>query len=243
MEHYMKENPLLLFGYSDACFHIAEQLKAKGWPLVIADNDLLRVKQAQKDGFSAIALDYTQDEALCQAGVGQHVDCIFCLFEHDSENVFLTISARALAPELKIVAITESQEAEHKLRIAGADHIINPYTMSGRRIAELMRKPEVVDVLDHTLYGRYEINMTQIDITGACTLSQKCLSDIDLKKDFNLILLGIVGAEREDSFIFSVQSTHHRLTPGDTLVIIGMPNAIELFKDYLNMPPSHVHTS
>ncbi|HBA35820.1 MAG TPA: hypothetical protein DCZ12_16975, partial [Gammaproteobacteria bacterium] len=62
-------------------------------------------------------------------------------------------------------------------------------------------------------------------------------------ENFDLILLGIVGAEREDPFIFSVQGTDHRLTPGDTLVIIGMPNAIELFKDHLNMPPNHVRTS
>ena len=100
-------------------------------------------------GFESAQVDFTDDEALKAIGIGSSATTIFCLFEEMSNNFFLTLSARTLAPELTIISISSSAASSSKLIAAGANKTIDPYVLTGRWIHNLIRRPLVVE----TLYG------------------------------------------------------------------------------------------
>lgn len=94
-----------LFGCNPLAIEVARRLAVDHTPFVMLDGDAARVEAASKEGMLARLIDYTDDGALREAGIGGHIQGVFCLFTEDSENVFLAISARALDPQLRIVAV------------------------------------------------------------------------------------------------------------------------------------------
>ncbi|MBM4171456.1 MAG: hypothetical protein FJ214_06275 [Ignavibacteria bacterium] len=67
---------------------------------------------------------------------------------NDAENVFTTLSAKVLNPEIFIVARAVEEETESKLIKAGANRVVKPYETGGTRMAELLLRPSVVEFID-----------------------------------------------------------------------------------------------
>ena len=93
------------------------------------------------------AADSTQDSTLEQAGVRRAKGLIAALAT-DADNLFLILSAKTLNPELKVAARVGEEEAEQKLRRAGADTVFAPYTNAGHHMALSLVRPHVVQFLD-----------------------------------------------------------------------------------------------
>lgn len=125
---------ILLFGFTHSSIEIARQLQDKNHAFMLVDNDCSLLEKAHALGFELMIVDYTDDEVLQKLGIGTHISFIFTLFEDDAKNVFLTLSARSLDPKLHIVAMTHTKDAIHKLEIAGASTILDPYQISGKKI-------------------------------------------------------------------------------------------------------------
>jgi len=115
-----------LFGCSPLAIEVAWRLSMARLPFVMLDRDATRVAEARQEGLMAERIDYTDDTALREVGIGSHIEGVFCLLSEDSENVFLAISARALDPELRIVAVCQAPQAAAKLLAAGADKVVTP---------------------------------------------------------------------------------------------------------------------
>ncbi|TAN52394.1 MAG: TrkA family potassium uptake protein [Methylococcaceae bacterium] len=226
----MSHGKIALFGCNNLGLGAAGRLNSRQHRFFLVDNDEARVKTAVDRGFDAILADYRDDEVLRSIGIGEDVDTIFCFFPEDSENVFLTISARALAPKLRIVSVVESPEAADKLRAAGADKIIDPYEVSGRKIYEIIKRPIIVDILDQTVYGRHDLKMAEVEIPEGCCLDQRRLSELQWKERYNLILLGVVNRERGKDLRFVTGGVDYKLSAGDVLVVLGPPQEIGAFK-------------
>ncbi|HEY9145346.1 MAG TPA: NAD-binding protein, partial [Thiobacillus sp.] len=96
-----------LFGCNPLAIEVARHLTMTRTPFIMLDSDAALVEAAQKEGMLARQIDYTDDDALRDVGIGGHIEGVFCLFAEDSENVFLAISARALDPQLRIVAVCQ----------------------------------------------------------------------------------------------------------------------------------------
>jgi voltage-gated potassium channel len=144
--------------------------------------------------------------------------------------VFLTLSARALDPDLNIIAIVYSPESAQKLRAAGANKIIDPYEICARKIHDLLKRPEITDVFDHAVFGRHDLNLAEVVIPVDSDLMGQCVSQLQLSSQYNLILIGIVNHDRSQDLRFVVEDTNCRLTEGDILVILGPEGEIRAFK-------------
>ncbi|MGE5320997.1 MAG: potassium channel family protein, partial [Hyphomicrobiaceae bacterium] len=142
-----------LFGCNPLAIEVARRLTMAGTSFVMLDRDAALVESAHNEGMLARQIDYTDDDALRDVGIGSHIEGVFCLFTEDSENVFLAISARALDPQLRIVAVCQAPQAAPKLLAAGADKVVDPYEISGARVHELIQRPEVVELLEQTVFG------------------------------------------------------------------------------------------
>lgn len=226
----MSAGKIALFGCNRLGLQAASHLNRREYDFVLVDRNKTRVRVAQEQGFQATLVDYRDDEALRAIGIGQDIGTIFCFFAEDSENVFLTISARALDPKLKIVSAVESPEAEAKLRAAGADKIIDPYEISGRKIFELVKRPVVVDILDETVFGRHDLKMAEIEIPQGSPVDGKRVSELGLDVHYNLILLGVVDKEHGKGLRFVTGRIDYKLDSGDILVVLGPSREILAFK-------------
>lgn len=221
---------IMLFGFTNASIEIGFHLREKGYDFTIIDGDESFRNKADEYGFDFRTFDYTDDELLEKAGIGGEVELIFCLFLQDSKNIFLTISARALDPDLNIVAITQTHDSIHKLRAAGANTIIDPYQISGKKIYEVIKKPEIVQIIDDTVFGREDINIEEIEVTRESPLDGKFLDDIKLAGEYNIIILGIHDKEVRERFTFATEGMRHKLDEKDILVVVGEEAEIERFK-------------
>ena len=97
----------------------------------------------------------SDDDALRDAGIARARAVIACV-DSDAENIFIALSARELRPDIAIVARASQEEAESKLRRAGADRVISPYKSSGTEMARLALHPNVSGTMDVAAEYRLE---------------------------------------------------------------------------------------
>lgn len=122
------------------------ELKAEGVSFVAIDNKEDLEPQMRKDGILYIIGDPTSESVLQQAGI-ERARGIVCAVDSDATNVYVTLTARSLNPEIYIVARASSAETPARLQRAGANRVISPYGSSGRQMALLVLRPRVVDSL------------------------------------------------------------------------------------------------
>lgn len=226
----MSRSKLAIFGCNPLALEVARRLAQTECRFVLIDRDPEAVEAARREGFEALERDYTDDDALREIGIGGEIGRVFCLLPEDSENVFLAISARNLDPRLRIVAVCQAPDAAPKLLAAGADKVVDPYEISGARVHELVERPEVVELLEQTVFGRQDLNIAEITIPPGSWLHGMRLSALRQAMTQDLILLGIVDLERGKELILSTRGIDHNLDAGDMLVVIGARHQIEDFR-------------
>ena len=96
--------------------------------------------------------DASNDEVLERAGI-RRARALISAVDSDERNVYIVLTARTLRPDLYIVARSSHPDSAEKLRRAGADRVVSPYTLSGRRMAALAMQPAVVDTFDLLVGG------------------------------------------------------------------------------------------
>jgi voltage-gated potassium channel len=237
----MSRKRIAIFGYNPLSFELARRLDPELHEVLFIDNDPAKLDTAAEQGFSIAPIDYLSDEELRKIGVGEDIGTIFCFLPEDSENVFLAISARGIDAKLNIIAAVERPESADKLLAAGANKIIDPYKISAQKIYQLLAKPEITSLLDHTVFGRHDLNIAEIEVPPGSDLERKKTSELGLEKHYNLILIGVIAKEYGDELRFAIDSTEHILDAGDILVILGPARDIRAFKKDIHMTLENIH--
>ncbi|NOQ36312.1 MAG: TrkA family potassium uptake protein, partial [Methylococcaceae bacterium] len=109
-----------------------------------------------------------------------------------------------------------------------------PYEICGRKIHELIKKPDMTNILDHTVFGRHDLNMAEIEIPKGCYLEGSYVCDLNLNEKHNLILIGIVDKELGEELHFSIGEKQHKIDATDILVVMGPSREIKAFKKEVN---------
>jgi voltage-gated potassium channel len=222
---------IVVFGYSVMSLEAMGRLPKDDCDILFIASNEPEANAVSEKGFSTRIMDFRNDDDLISVGIGSDVDIIFCFYPKDSDNVFLTISARALDKNLTIIAIVDDSESEEKLLAAGANKIIDPYEICGRKVHEMLTKPEISNVLDHTVFGRHDLKIAQIEIPTESFLEGVMVSELDLDNEqYNLILIGVVDRELGDQLHFTNGETDHELNAGDVLVVMGPSRGCRLFR-------------
>lgn len=216
----MAASKTLIFGCGAMGHEVAVQLVERGIDVCLFGNDADAVGNLQAKGMHAVLLDHTDDDNLRQAGIGDWVETVFCLFSDEPQNLFLTLSARALDPDLKIICVCESLTSGAKLITAGASKVIDPYEISGQRVHELITRPYLVELLESTVFGR-DVDIAEIELSAESSLAGTPLEDLQLGTRYNLIVLGVVDLELSRDLIFCNSGVKHLMDAGDLLVVIG----------------------
>jgi voltage-gated potassium channel len=159
------EGHFILCGYGRVGSTAAQELEHSRIPFVVVDINQDSLDRAVGEGRLVVLGDATRDEVLEEAGISRARGLIATM-DSDPDNVYVTLSARALNPRLFIVARANVEESEAKLGQAGADRVVSPYTRAGRQIAELATRPRVADFLDYALsHGQLAFTIEEFEVT------------------------------------------------------------------------------
>jgi voltage-gated potassium channel len=225
---------IAVFGYSVMSLEVMKRLNSKQHQLLFISENEDEATLISEQGFETTVIDFRNDEELKAIGIGSTIDIIFCFYPTDSNNVFLTISARAIDKNLTIIAIVDDPESAEKLLAAGANKIIDPYEICARRTHNMLTKPDVTNMLDNTVFGQHDLNIAQIEIPQGSYLENSKSSDLRLAEKYNLILIGIVDRALGDALHFAISEKKHTLNAGDVLVVLGPSREIKQFKAAVN---------
>ena len=125
----------------------ARELESERVPFVVIDRKEELEAQMRRDGVLYLIGDPTSEVVLRQAGIAR-ARGIICAVDDDATNVYVTLTARSLNPDIYIVARASSPETPARLQRAGSNRVISPYRSSGRQMALLVLRPRVVDSLE-----------------------------------------------------------------------------------------------
>jgi voltage-gated potassium channel len=199
-------------------------------PFLVIDRNEQRVAKAVSAGMLAIVADATQDDSLRQAGVVRAKGLIAAL-PSDAENLFIILSAKALNPRLTVVTRVSEEEAGEKLRRAGADTVLTPYTMAGRQLADALLRPHVVEFLDFARSNiGPEITMEEVCVSSNGELSRRTLGELLKLRRSGAIVLAI--RKQGGETIFN-PSSEVEISAGDFLIVMGERSSLQELEQIL----------
>lgn len=221
---------IVLFGYSKSGREIAKLLKNEEYELIIIDDNPLQVGDANRDGYFAKYSTFGDDSILEDVGIGKDVQILFCASNDESLNLFVTLSARNMDTNLKILTLIYRKEDEKKMLLAGANRTISPYEVGAVKAFRIIDKPKVSRVLNLFSLQSQKLSISEIVIPKDSPLDGVYFKDITLFSDFNIIFLGIVDKELGDEFIFFSKGINHKIDAGDIVVVLGSQTDIKKLK-------------
>lgn len=226
MEKRIKElrDHYIISGFGRVGHQVAEDFQGARIPYVVVDTKPETVNELQPKGVPHIIGDPTLDEVLEEAGIRKAKGLVACS-DSDVSNVYVTLSARALNASLYIVARASQRETENKLKMAGADRVISPYFISGRRMAAMVLRPVTSDFLDTVSHGgELEFRLHEIPVPSRSALVDLTLAESQIRTKCGAVVLAIHKAG--GTFELQPQASSI-LREGDTLVVIGTAGQIE----------------
>ncbi len=229
-----KKHRILLFGFGRYGEQIAKNLALDGHEIAIAATTKEELKVAANDGFENLyVVDIEDDAQLTDLVLDHSFTHIFCAFDDEEKNIYLTITFKALFRTIPVIAICESKETERKLRLAGADRVIDTMVAAANRLYYIVEKPAVAEAIDEILFKDKSILFEEIEVPKGSILDGVNIKDIAFSKKYKVILIGLVDRELGNKFVFVTRGINHKIDGGDVLVVVGKKHDIAEFKKLL----------
>ena len=198
---------------------VLELLRA-GAKVVLIDNDPQRLKWGETLGVLTLTADASKDETLRRARIDTAAGLVAAIAS-DAENVYVTLSAKVLNPSLYIAARASDEQAEEKLRRAGAATVLTPYTYIGHRLAQSLLRPHVLSFLDvASAFGKTDLDLEieQLRVASGSILSSRTLAEAHLGRTYGVIVLAV---RRQNGVMQFNPQADVRLEAGDVLIAMG----------------------
>lgn len=224
----------ILCGAGDTGRQVIEEFRRVKRPLVVIEKDPEIVEDLRETYPDLLVIegDATKDEVLEAANVRNARGLIASLAE-DASNLFVTISARAMNPDLFIVARAVDPHTRAKLERVGANHVISPNVIEGLRMASVVLRPSVVAFLEIITRGAdVEMRMEEVLVPPESPLIGKTLREVQIPQRTGLIVLAIRRFEARKFELNPGPQTE--LRANDRLIVLGEIEKVDLLRSYLN---------
>lgn len=216
-------NHFILCGLGRVGMEVAQHFVAESVKFIVVDPRSQAIARAEDSGYLYVQGDATRDETLLSAAVDR-AHGLVAATGADSDNVFITLTARGLNAELDIVARASESETQAKLMRAGASRVVSPYSIGGRRMALSATRPLAVDLFDSifTTPKDNEFRLAEVQVPEdsplvGVTLDQTCagigIHALAVKRASGEVIIGPAG----DAVI----------EPGDGLILVGDSSKLE----------------
>jgi len=200
---------------------IARDLAAMGGTPVVVDQDPIRVENVP---YPAVLGDATDDEVLDRVGV-RRARALVAALDTDAGNLFVTLSARALRPELFIVARVRLEENADKLQRAGANRVVNPQSIGGARMAAFVLQPYVTEFVDVVMHDRgIEFRLEEIPVPEGSPIEGCSIREAHIRDRTGALVLAL----RDQNGTFTTNPPPETVINADQIIIaIGTPGDLE----------------
>jgi len=196
---------------------VVNELLKEGEVVCLVEMDPALLSLAESLGLPAVEGDATEERTLLAAGISRCLGLVAAL-PSDERNAFVTLSARGLAPNIKIVARAEDDTSIDKLRRVGADYAITPYDAGAQQMTFMLTKPLLAEAItmltDESVGG---LVLRQIEIPEGSPIEGRTIGHLagaDMR-------VSVLALKRGDEELQAMPSPEMILIRGDVLVVVG----------------------
>jgi voltage-gated potassium channel len=202
---------------------ICKEFEARPISFVVVEKNPHLCERLGRDGYLFVQGNATDDESLLAAGI-ERARGLITAVTSDTDNVYITLSARGLNPNLFILARAGEEGAEVKLMRAGASKVISPYTIGATRMAHAILRPSVVDFIElATASENLALQIEEIEVAANSTLVGKTLVTAEIRQSMGII---IVAIKQPDGHMLFNPPSHTAINAHSVLIILGERPAI-----------------
>ena len=210
-------NHFIICGAGRVGSHIIRDLERAHMRYIVIEEDAQKVAHLVERGSHVLVRDATLEESLHEAGV-EHARGLAACLPEDAENVYVVLIARGLNAKLHIVARAAEEQAESKLIRAGANRVVAPTIMGGRRMAMAMIKPAVDDFMDSITADDLNLNFEQVEVDVPSALIGHSLRETPIRSELDIVIISINRRTGERLFNPNGETV---IEEGDLLIAIG----------------------
>ena len=208
----------IICGYGRAGQRVAREFQQLGLAYVVLDNSADALKAARDRGDILIEGTGTDTEALLEAGLASARGLV-ASSDSDVGNLYITLSAKARRPDLLVVARASTEDAAEKMRLAGADRVVQPYATTGLEMAKLVAKPQVAAFLDIvTSAGGPDLSMEEIEVTAESGQSGQTIRSLRVRHETGAL---VIAVRKRDGSFDATPSPDAALEEGDVIIAVG----------------------
>ena len=217
----------IIAGFGRVGMLVSDELTGTKLPFVVIERSIERVIEIERRGYPNIHGDATEEDSLHQAGL-ERAKTLITVLPTDAENVFLTLTARRIAPTVEIIARAEQPVTLKTLRQAGADHVVMPAAIGAHRIVSLLTNPSAVEFAELvTRRSSLAIEMEEIPVKAKGPLDGLSLRDADIGRRTGVM---VIAVKRADGRVEFPPSGDEPFAEGDSAVILGRRSNLDLFR-------------
>ncbi|MDA8441787.1 MAG: potassium channel protein [Peptococcaceae bacterium] len=210
---------IIICGAGRVGHQVIERMRNENVPFVVVEKDEKIVQQLREEGVLAVDGDATSDALLLDLGIDQARGLITALPD-DAQNVFVTLTSKGLNPSLLVVARMDRVESESKLRRAGADKVISPAILGGRRMAISILKPSTCEYVDNLIHDKHlEMEIVEVLVNAKSELVGKALNNCGIRETIGAIILAIMRGDQ----VINNPAADETIAAGDLLIVLGTP--------------------
>ncbi|HOK53525.1 MAG TPA: cation:proton antiporter [Armatimonadota bacterium] len=221
----------IICGYGRMGQQIVKDLTRYNIPCVVVEWNPEQLPKLREQNIPHIEGKASEDSILLKAGI-QRAKGLIAVAPSDEENVFIVLTAKVLNPRLFIVARSILKGNEDKLKHAGADMVMSPYVLGGRRMAAAVIRPEVMDFLDLVVHtDGLETEMASITVPQDSRCIGKTLSTLNLWEKAEVTLLAV---KRSGEDLHANPSPSFVIHENDELIVMGTPSQINAAKEQIS---------
>lgn len=218
----------IICGYGRVGRWVAHELATEDVPFVVIDDDPALEQEMNEAGLAYVVGNASSDEVLQTAGISRALGLV-AVTDTDAENVFITMSARALNASIRVVSRANETASERKLLRAGAEGVIRPLEIAGTRIAHMLLHPATTGFLDViTRTGTDELRIQDLQIREQSPLAGQTLEGANIRARSGSMVLGIRRLSGEGE-LNPPSSTV--INPGDRLIVLGTRSQLRKLED------------
>ncbi|MDA8340457.1 MAG: potassium channel protein [Nitrospiraceae bacterium] len=209
----------IVCGIEGVGFHIVSELYDTKRPHVIVDIDRKKIEKILETFQERVYIegDATDSDTLLKAGI-MEAKGLFAVSGDDNQNLVISLTAKQLNPNTRVVARCHDLKNIDKVKKAGADAVVSPTFIGGLRMASEMVRPTVVSFLDIMLRDK-DKNLRVEEIPVPESFVGKAIADLQLKKYPNMLLLAV---RTKDDWIFN-PSDDYVIKPENALIFMATP--------------------
>jgi voltage-gated potassium channel len=219
---------IIVCGYGRVGRRAGDELRNAGVPYVVLDFSEEALDNAREHDVAFVNGSGSEDDDLVKAGVDR-ARGIIVASDDDGDNLYITLSVKARRPDMIVIARGSSEEAERKLKLAGADRVVTPYTTAGRVMAQLMIKPQVTSFVNAmTSSEAPDLSFEEIEVTSSSGAAGRTIGTLNISSETgaNIVAVRKLGGALE---LRPTKDT--LLEESDVIVGLGSPAEIKKLEE------------